>query len=389
MTPKEQPIWTRSFLSVFLATLLVFTAFYLLLPTLPLYLISHLKVNGSSTGVILAAYTVAALIIRPVAGYMIDLHGRKWIYLASLFIFSLLFGGYIFAVALAGMIMVRLAHGLLWGIVTTSGNTIAVDLVPAYRRGEGLSYFGLSSTIPMAIGPLIGLKLVEGGNYERMFLIAIVLSLAGFATAMGVRYPKISIQKATFSFRNLFERSTLPVALILLINMISYGGLVSFISLYVKETQVGDAGMFFLIYATGIALSRLFSGRIFDRQGPLKLSLIAFGLLILGFLVLADFQTLWGLLGAALCLGMGSGMIFPTLQAMVNNMVEPHRRGAANSTLFTALDLGIGSGMMLTGYLSGTLGLSTTFLIFSIVNGLALILFLVYSNRYYNLHRIK
>ena len=381
MMPKEQPIWTRSFLSLFMATLLVFTAFYLLLPTLPLYLIKNLKVGTGYTGIALAAYTVAALIIRPVTGFMIDLNGRKWIYLASLLIFSLLFGGYVFAVTLAGKI--------LWGITTTTGNTIAVDLVPPMRRGEGLGYFGLSGTIPMAIGPMIGLWLVSGGNYSRMFLVSVFLSFVGFVFAMGIRHPKIALHKTPFSFRNLIERSTLPVALVLLLSMISYGGLVSFLSLYVKETGIGDAGFFFLIYASGIALSRLLSGRIFDRQGPRKLTVAALGLLILGFLVLSCIHILAGFYGSAFLLGIGNGVISPTLQTMANNMVEPRRRGAANSTLFTGLDLGIGIGMMLTGFLAGTTGLSNAFLVFCVLNGLALSIFLTYSHSHYNLHRIK
>lgn len=389
MSLKEQPIWTRSFFFVFMATLLIFTAFYLLLPTLPIYLINHLKVGSAYTGVVLAAYTVAALVIRPATGYFIDLHGRKWIYLISVLIFSLLFAGYIFAVTLAGMIMLRLMHGLLWGITTTSGNTIAVDLVPSSRRGEGLSYFGLSSTIPMAIGPLIGLKLIADGNYHRMFIVAIILSLSGFALALGVRYPVIERPKVPFSIKNLFEKSTLPLALVLLINMISYGGLVSFISIYVKETNIGDAGLFFMIYAVGIAFSRLFSGRVFDRSGPFRLSVAAFGMLITGFMALALIQTTYGFMGAALLLGMGSGMIFPTLQAMVNNLIEPHRRGAANSTLFTALDLGIGTGMMLTGYLAGTIGLIEVFLIFSALNMLALALFLSFALKHYHQKKIQ
>ncbi|NVO20784.1 MAG: MFS transporter [Bacteroidetes bacterium] len=387
MNSHPTKIWTRSFISIFLATLLIFTAFYLLLPTLPLYIISNLKTSTTNTGIALAAYTIAALLIRPVTGFMIDMYGRKWIYLISVLLFALMFAGYELAITVMGMIMLRFLHGLLWGVTTTSGNTIAVDLVPMERRGEGLGYFGLSGTIPMAIGPMIGLWLIANGTYQQLFIASVVIGFAGFLIATMIKVPGIK-HKSTFSFRNLIEITTLPVALVLLINMISYGGLVSFISLYVKETGEGNAGLFFLVYATGIAAARLTSGKIFDRKGPVLLAVISLISLFIGFIILALIHQHLLFLLSAFLLGMGSGIISPTLQTMANNMVKPHRRGAANSTLFTALDLGIGIGMMLTGFLAGNAGLSNTFLLFSVLNIVALVLFLSIAQKHYHLNKI-
>lgn len=389
MNKHEQPIWTRSFISIFMASLLVFTAFYLLLPTLPLYLTQNLKSGPAQIGIILAVYTLAALIIRPVTGIYIDIYGRKWIYLGGLLLFSLLFAGYMVAVTLAGMIILRFLHGFFWGITTTSGSTIAVDLVPSSRRGEGLGYFGLASTIPMAIGPSLGLFLISDGKYNQLFVVSIILAIVGFAFATGIRYPVLPAAHHKFSFQNLIEVSALPVASILFINMITYGGVVTFISLYAKETGVGDAGIFFLVYAVGIAISRLVAGKIFDRKGPLLITIIAFILIIAGFLVLALIHHVAGFYSASFAMGIGGGVLFPTCQAMVNNMVQPNRRGAANSTLFTVLDLGIGGGMMLTGYLAGHTGLVTAFLVCSALNLLALALFLTYSIKHYNQYRVS
>jgi MFS family permease len=320
---------------------------------------------------------------------MIDLHGRKWIYLAGLLLFTVFFSGYMVAVTLTAMLLVRFIHGVLWGITTTAGSTIAVDMVPAQRRGEGLGYLGWARTIPMAVGPMIGLQLVSSGNYNILFLSSIVMGILGLFFAFGVKYPEITHRAPDFSFRHLIEPSSLPVALILFINMITYGSVVSFISLYVKEIGTGNAGVFFLAYAIGITLSRLVSGKIFDRRGPGLISVIAFILIILGFLSLAVYHNSTGFLGSAFAMGLGGGVLFPTCQAMVNNMVRPNRRGAANSTLFTVLDLGIGTGMMLTGYLAGNTGLSNAFLVCSLLNVVALILFLTYSHKHYQLNKIE
>lgn len=388
MLSTKQSIWTRSFLFAFLASLLVFTAFYLLLPTLPLYLVNTLSADTTSTGIVLAVYTITALIIRPFTGHFIDTRGRKLVYLIGLFGFALLFGGYLLASTLAWLILVRMIHGLFWGITTTAGSTIAVDLIPSQRRGEGLGLFGLASTIPMAIGPVIGLLLVRGTNYNFVFIASILLSLVGWFLASRIDIPHVQRSNAVLSWKSLVEKSSLPVAAILFLNMITYGGVVSFISLYVKTSGVGDAGLFFLVYAIGIAISRLTSGRFFDRSGPTMLTVAAFIMVIAGFLLLSLWKHPAGFFLAAVSMGLGGGVLFPTFQAMVNNLVPSSRRGAANSTLFTILDMGIGLGMIMTGYLAGRLGLDMAFLYCSLLNVAALLLFLLYPLKHYEKNKL-
>jgi predicted MFS family arabinose efflux permease len=133
----------------------------------------------------------------------------------------------------------------------------------------------------------------------------------------------------------------------------------------------------------GIGLSRVGSGRIFDKSGPAKILLLGMILLIIGFPMLALINNSLGFHLSAVVLGLGFGIIMPTYQAMINNLVTPNRRGAANSTFFTAFDLGIGIGMIGTGLLSEWLGFSITFLISSITILIALNFFFFISFNHY------
>jgi MFS family permease len=72
----------------------------------------------------------------------------------------------------------------------------------------------------------------------------------------------------------------------MLIFGLTYGGLMSFITLYAKEYNVGQAGIFFTVFAVGIAVTRLVSGRIFDRKGPSLLMLTGLLAGAAGFLLL-------------------------------------------------------------------------------------------------------
>ncbi len=385
MPKSNNSIFKGNFVLVFFATLLMFTAFYIMLPTLPVFLTLELKIDERQTGIILAVYTLAALLIRPFTGFMIDRHGRKLFYIFSLFLFAVLFTGYPLAGAFALMLIVRFAHGMVWGMATTTGSTLIVDIVPAQRRGEGIGLYGLAMTIPMALGPLIGLKLTQNNNYTLMFLFAGSLTLVGFVLTLIIKYPVVSdTAKTTFSFRNLLESTSLPVTLNLLLVNISYGGLVSFISIYALSTGIGNTGLFFIVFASGITLTRIYMGKIFDRHGPKALAVTGISLLIAGHLILGLILKMPGFMLAAFLLGLGNGIVFPTFQAMVNNLVPSQRRGAANSTLFSGLDLGIGLGMLTTGYLAQVIGLPLTYLSYGALNFIALLYFLFISLRHYS-----
>jgi MFS family permease len=119
MSQIKNAIFRGNFVLVFFASLLMFTAFYILLPTLPVFLTRELKIDEAQTGLILAVYTLAALLIRPFTGFMIDRHGRKMFYITSLLLFALMFAGYPLAGAFAVILAVRFAHGLVWGVATT------------------------------------------------------------------------------------------------------------------------------------------------------------------------------------------------------------------------------------------------------------------------------
>lgn len=381
----SETFWTRNFVLISIANLLMSVAFYFLIPTLPIYLEKDLGVSRGYVGLVLAAYTIAALIIRPLTGMYIDRKGRQMIYIISFLIFSLLFSFYVAATTLAIMLAVRIVHGFTWGITTTAGSTLVVDIIPQARRGEGLGVFGLSMTIAMAIGPMFGLWLSASGDYPRLFIGASLLSLAGFVLLLFVKYPEYTPpdRPEGLWWKRLIEPSALPASINYLIVMISYGGMLSFISIYAQEIGIKKPGFFFLIYAVGIALSRLFAGRLFDRHGPFWIAIVGLAFLSVGFPILAFIQSYEGFFISSFVLGIGSGTIMPTFQAMVNNLAGPQRRGAANSTLFTALDLGIGIGMIGMGISSAWIGLTYSFFACGIVNLFALLLFISYTQRHY------
>lgn len=365
------------------------TGFYFLMPTLPVYIVEHLHAHKGQVGYVLAAYTLSAIIIRPFTGYFIDSFGRKTIYLISFLLFAATFAVYPFAGTFVLLLFLRFFHGFLWGIAGTSGATLIVDVIPPLKRGQGIGIYGISMTIAMATGPVLALWIMGENNYKSMFFSSSAVAISGFLLLLFVRYPRFQpTEKQKFTFRNIVATEAIPMAIVQLLFGITYGAVISFITLYAKDIHITQTSPFFLMIAGGIFISRLWSGRIFDRNGPKYLIISAILFLISGFTILSTVQNIPGFYISAFLIGIGSGIIMPTLQAMSINVVDKNRRGAANATIITAIDLGIGIGSVLLGFLSEKIGLSLTYFLCAIILLSGLIYFLLYGLSFYQKNQI-
>ena len=150
----KEKLATPSYILIIAANFLQFFGFWLLIPVLPFYLQEVFGADKTSIGAILSCYTIAALCMRPFSGYLLDTFSRKPLYLLAYFFFTAMFGGYMLAGTLTLFIIFRIIHGFSFGMVTVSGNTIVIDIMPSSRRGEGLGYYGLANNIAMSIGPM-------------------------------------------------------------------------------------------------------------------------------------------------------------------------------------------------------------------------------------------
>jgi len=376
------PIWNRDFTLLWITNFLMATSFYFLLPTVPPYSTQVLGADNSQVGYLIGVYTLSALAVRPLAGYLLDAKGRRVTYLAGL----LFFAGFIFLYGAAGsfamLLGLRVLHGFAWGTLTTGGSTVAADLLPAQRRGEGLGYYGLTMAMAMAIGPMVGLKVMGGGEYGRLFLTAGCIAAAAFLLSVVIRYPRVAPAGRKLSLDSFIDRKILPVATINLLTTMTYGGVVSFITLFAAERGL-DGGLFFLAYAGALSLSRPVAGRLQDKHGPNVILGLGIVTMAAGFLVLASSQTAPVFVAASVLLGIGNGNIGPTLQAMALGLVAPQRRGVASSTLFSATDLGIGLGSTVLGWVADAASLSAMYMVSATLLVLPLAVFYLYVRRYY------
>jgi MFS family permease len=355
---------------------LLFFAFYLLLPVMPLYLIEVFNTGNSFVGIILSCYTVAALIIRPFSGFILDRFRRKPIYLLAYLSFILVFVGYAEATVISMFVFMRILHGLTFGLVTTAGNTIIVDIMPSERRGEGLGYFGVANNLAMASGPMISLFLTEKYSFTFIFYFAVAIGIIGFCFAGRIRMPgKLQSQpvikeaetvaRHKFSDR-FFLVKGIRAGVCLMLLAIPYGMTTGYVSIYGKELGIQTGmGVFFSLMAAGLIGSRLFSGKLVDK-GYLT-HVISWGSLIcsIGFFMLSFLKQsesvsavlpVTGFYAVPFLLGIGYGMMFPAYNTLFVNLAPHNRRATASSTYLTSWDVGIGLGLVGGGKIADTAG---------------------------------
>ena len=355
---------TPSYCFILLANFLLYFGFWLLTPVLPFYLTENFHTSNATVGIVLSIYTVSSLCIRPFSGYLLDTFARKPLYLFAYFIFTLIFAGYMIAGILTIFIILRIVHGISFGMVTVGGNTVVIDIMPSARRGEGLGYYGLSNNLAMSIGPMFGLFLHSGGaSYTTIFSYSLGSCVLGFLAACLVKTPyKPPVKREPISLDRFILLKGLPAGFSLLLLSIPYGMTTNYVAMYAQQIGIAvETGFFFTFMAVAMAVSRLFSGRLVDK-GKITQVILAglylvcfcyFSLTACGWLVNWNYDfTVFLFFLIALLLGIGFGTMFPAYNTLFVNLAPNNQRGTATSTYLTSWDVGIGIGMLSGGYIA-------------------------------------
>lgn len=368
-----KPLLTKPFVTLTLSMFFLSTGFYFLLPTMPLY-IKELGGNESQVGLVIGLFTIAAVIIRPFVGSLLDQIGRKSFIMWGLSLFAITMYSYTWASSILLLLVFRVIHGISWAFATTAIATAITDTIPEQRRGEGMGWFGLSGTLAMAIGPLLGVWLVAEQSFTGTFLVATLLVLISLVGSSMVNMP---FQKSSYTGRmRLFDKSLLPITFIVFFLAFVYGGIVTFIPLFSTSVQV-NPGLFFLVYAIALTLVRFFSGRFADRYGEAYVIIPGLLVTIAAMITLASTAGLTGVVAGAILFGFGFGSAHPVLQAVALRLVRPDQKGMANASFTTAFDLGLGIGSITLGWISEWSGYSALFLVAAIFGAVSLAIYLL------------
>ena len=392
MNSKEK-LWNANYIKVMTTNFLLYFAFYLLTPLLPLYLSETFGATKDTIGIVLSGYTVAALIVRPFCGYVVDSFSRKKVLMLCLSGFAVFFAGYIAAGTILMFAICRTLHGGPFGAVTVDNSTCAIDVLPSSRRNEGIGLYGLSNNFAMAIAPSIGIYLHNMvDSYMILFWIAFVVAISAVLIAWTIRLPEKDIirNKEKLSLDRFFLTRAWLLAINIAMFGFCWGVLSNYLAIYSKEVLsiTGGTGTYFALLSMGLFSSRL-QGRKALSQGKLTQN-AAEGMLIslVGFTLFVAIPHPVAYYLSAILIGLGNGHLYPAFLNMFVHVARHDQRGTANSSILTGWDLGFGIGCLLGGIVAEHFGYTATFWMVAAENAVSVILFFLASRQFFERRKI-
>ncbi|KIL51681.1 hypothetical protein KP77_11930 [Jeotgalibacillus alimentarius] len=375
---SNEAIWTKPFFIALINNFLVFIVFYSLMTVLPVFAVDRLERTETEAGLMTTMFLVSAIIMRPFAGKIIEALGKKRTLVISVFFFSISTVLYLVATDFTSLLFLRLFHGIWFSLTTTVLMVIAADIVPDHRKGEGLGYFAMSMNVAVVAGPFLALGLLSFIDYIELFGVLAAAIFLAFGASFFVKKEESSAVTVDWKIKwsDLLELRAMPIAVIGFLTSFAYASIMSFITIYANALDLFDyVGLFFVVFAVVMIVSRPFTGRLFDSGGPdyviyPSLFLFAAGLILLSFV-----QSAVLLLIAAALIGLGYGALLPAYQTLAIQSAPKSRTSHATSTFFIMYDLGIATGSVVLGIVSSALGFGGLYITAGIVILAAIMLY--------------
>ncbi len=384
--PAER-VLTAPVVTVTLVNFLFFVAYLFFFPTLPFF-IRELGGAESEIGLLIGVSSLAALAVRPLVGYLVDVRGRKPVLLGGLVLFVLNALLYNVVAAPEHLFPLRLLTGACLATVLTAASTLAADVAPPSRRGAVMSYFGLSNSLAFAVGPALGGWIIhaqlfsgpEGWFVERagwlasartgglhftsLFVVAAAIGLGAVALAgtLAETRPPLSAGRRAFDPRTMVAAVALFPAAVNFLCAFVFAAMVTFMPLYAREHGVANPGSLFVAYAVAVVAMRLLVGSWMDRWPRAAVILPSILVLAGSMPILASATSPLPLYAAATVYGIGAGVFQPAMMAFLVDRAGVAERGRAMSTFTLGTDLGLSLGSFSLGAAVELAGMRPAFL---------------------------
>ncbi|HAI75897.1 MAG TPA: MFS transporter [Microscillaceae bacterium] len=354
MDNTGSPLYTRQFLVLCLSTFLFFASFNMIIPELPAYLTT---LGGEDyKGLIIALFALTAGLSRPISGKLADKIGRVPVMIFGAMV--CLCCGFLYPLVgtLAGFFFLRFLHGLSTGFTPTGTASYLADVVAFDRRGEAMGLLGLSNSVGMAFGPVIGAYIAQETSLNTMFYTSSLVAFLAMAMLMSLR--ETLSNKESFKWpmlrlkaNELYEPNVWPPAVVMALSTFSFGAILTVLPDFSVHLGLSNKGIAFSFFTVSSLAVRFVAGKLSDRIGRvfiLKISALwlAFSMVLMGFS-----QEVWYFFMCASFLGLSVGMSSPTVFAWTIDLSHDQYRGRAMATVYIALEVGISLGAFFSGWL--------------------------------------
>ena len=342
-----QKTLTRDFLLSFFAQIAFSSVFFTLIPTLPIYL-SRLKITEAEIGVLIGAFNVSSLILRPFVGRaLLGARGKKFM-MAGTLLFAITSLAYLLAKPFWPLFIVRVIQGIGLALFATASFTLIVQISPEVHRGQSLSLFYLAINIAFALAPSFGMFLINLYDPSVLFLACVGLSLVAFFISLQLKEKHPNPMEHSSQKQSLLSREAIPAGIMAYLGSFVWGAVTAFFSLYALHHEVSNPGLFFAVLAITLISARGLGGKLLDLYSREKILLPCLVAQIIAMALLAFSTTLPMFFQVAVIWGLGNAFLYPTLVAYAIDL-SGSSHGPAIGTYTSFSDFGVGTGAAIMG----------------------------------------
>lgn len=344
----------RDFWLLCLSTLVFVLGFNVILPELNDYLESIGE--GENKWVVLVAWTITAMLLRPLSGKMTEVTGRKIVIYIGIIVSFISAFFYPYALVLSFFFYVRLFHGVCVGFQPTGASALAADLIPEKMRGEAMGIFSISISLGFGFGQILSEPIKNTFGVNGMFYAVAFFSAISFLLMIPVKETKP--RKPEFKFTDIIPRpkeiiSTevfVPTTIMFLITVCT-GFYILLIPDIATHLNIENKGLFFFMHMLSSLAVRYLAGRLSDKIGRKKSLFMGVGIFAIATLIMLFVNDLYLFLFCGIIYGIGTGIISPTIMAWTTDLAHPEGKGKGLSTMWMGLEFGVMVGAFLGMYL--------------------------------------
>jgi MFS family permease len=338
-------------------------------PILPLIVLER-GGDAALVGVLVAAYGIPSIVLRPLLGRWLDTPHRPRIVRTGAAIVGLAPLGYLVP-TLPSMIATRTVQGIGWAAYGTAGHAILARVAPAGRRGEAAGYYNAMPALAVLIGPAVGLWLFANVGDAAPFLLSSILGLTGLAltrflpleahpapgASLGVAGGAVPAGRPRL-VAGLFD----PVAVVPMVLIATFMSVQSlfviFAPVYARAQQIPieQLAIYFPAYGLVVLVSQLTLGRVSDRFGRRPTVALGCAIAVAGLATSGVAGGLGGLLLGGAMYGVATALTTSSLGAVAMESAPPERMGSAMATYSLGYQLGTSVGGAAWGAIISAVG---------------------------------
>jgi predicted MFS family arabinose efflux permease len=361
-------LWTKDFTILTIANMWFTFGFYMMIPLIPLYVVAS-GGDDTNVGLVASCFAVSAIIMRFITPLMIDKTSKTAMLRFGIALSIVVTATFVFTGSIGGITIMRVLQGVGFGCVSTITSTLAADLLPETRRGEGIGYFGMGTTAMVAFSPAIGLWLADAVSYDAAFLtsaaghaLCLICLVTVFRPDQNLVNPKPADGSITPSFLSKLYDPALTLQVILLVFFgFARSAEQNYLPLLAEDHGISTLSFYYIAQTVISFFAKFATGRLYDKKGH-KWAIIPGGICLAAALFFMSISyNIWILLIAAFFSGTGMGALLPAMQTWCVTSVAANKRSTASAVYYNFYDIGQGIGAYALGVIAHTAGYGVTF----------------------------